>query len=146
MRFRKILEDLEWSARSPDLNPSDFWLWGFPKDREHQRHATNEAGLKASIVGNVSLIPNDMLHASVDNAVGGPSRRMNSRRTSPIPPSATHPATLRLQSRTRGRKWNTLPLAGSHLLDCVALVYDDQLKRPDFVLEVMRANDLMDLI
>ncbi|GBN05550.1 hypothetical protein AVEN_246545-1 [Araneus ventricosus] len=33
-----------------------------------------------------------------------------------------------------------------HLLDCVALVYDGLLQRPDFVLEVMRANDLMDLI
>ncbi|GBL99821.1 hypothetical protein AVEN_162831-1 [Araneus ventricosus] len=33
-----------------------------------------------------------------------------------------------------------------HLLDCVVLVYDDLLKRPDFVLEVMKANDLMDLI
>ncbi|GBN79882.1 hypothetical protein AVEN_77778-1 [Araneus ventricosus] len=33
-----------------------------------------------------------------------------------------------------------------HLLDCVALVYDDLLMRPDFVLEVMKANGLMDLI
>ncbi|GBN22406.1 hypothetical protein AVEN_57971-1 [Araneus ventricosus] len=33
-----------------------------------------------------------------------------------------------------------------HLLDCVVLVYDDLFKRPDFVLEVMKANDLMDLI
>ncbi|GBM92415.1 hypothetical protein AVEN_240726-1 [Araneus ventricosus] len=33
-----------------------------------------------------------------------------------------------------------------HLLDCFALVYDDLLKRPDFVLEVMKANDVMDLI
>ncbi|GBN75518.1 hypothetical protein AVEN_262081-1 [Araneus ventricosus] len=33
-----------------------------------------------------------------------------------------------------------------HLLDCVALVYDDLLKRPDFMLEVMKANDFMVLI
>ncbi|GBN90761.1 hypothetical protein AVEN_113622-1, partial [Araneus ventricosus] len=33
-----------------------------------------------------------------------------------------------------------------HLLDCVALVYDDLLKRPDFVLEVMKPSDLMHLI
>ncbi|GBN73740.1 hypothetical protein AVEN_101846-1 [Araneus ventricosus] len=32
-----------------------------------------------------------------------------------------------------------------HLLDCFALVYDDLLKRPDFVLEV-KSNDVMDLI
>ncbi|GBM61087.1 hypothetical protein AVEN_242900-1 [Araneus ventricosus] len=33
-----------------------------------------------------------------------------------------------------------------HLLDCVALVYDDLFRRRGFVLEVMKANDLMDLI
>ncbi|GBM21205.1 hypothetical protein AVEN_265812-1 [Araneus ventricosus] len=43
-------------------------------------------------------------------------------------------------------KYNMVEATPQHLLDCVALVYDDLLKRPDFVLEVMRANDLMDLI
>ncbi|GBM45801.1 hypothetical protein AVEN_31551-1, partial [Araneus ventricosus] len=33
-----------------------------------------------------------------------------------------------------------------HLLYCFALVYDDLLKRPDFVLEVMKSNDIMDMI
>ncbi|GBL77822.1 hypothetical protein AVEN_153019-1 [Araneus ventricosus] len=41
---------------------------------------------------------------------------------------------------------NMIEATPQHLLDCVALVYDDLLKRPDFVLEVMKANDLMDLI
>ncbi|GBN50522.1 hypothetical protein AVEN_229346-1 [Araneus ventricosus] len=43
-------------------------------------------------------------------------------------------------------KFNMIEVTPPHLLDCAALVYDDLLKRPDFVLEVMRANDLMDLI
>ncbi|GBL85913.1 hypothetical protein AVEN_63227-1 [Araneus ventricosus] len=43
-------------------------------------------------------------------------------------------------------KCNMIEATPQHLLDCVALVYDDMLKRPDFVLEVMKANDLMDLI
>ncbi|GBM35996.1 hypothetical protein AVEN_78092-1 [Araneus ventricosus] len=43
-------------------------------------------------------------------------------------------------------KCNMIEATPQHLLDCVGLVYDDLLKRPDFVLEVMRANDLMDLI
>ncbi|GBM56583.1 hypothetical protein AVEN_133068-1 [Araneus ventricosus] len=43
-------------------------------------------------------------------------------------------------------KCNMIEAAQRHLLDCVALVYDDLLKRPDFVLEVMKANDLLDLI
>ncbi|GBO02911.1 hypothetical protein AVEN_269327-1 [Araneus ventricosus] len=43
-------------------------------------------------------------------------------------------------------KCNMTEAAPQHLLDCVASVYDGLLKRPDFVLEVMRANDLLDLI
>ncbi|GBL97677.1 hypothetical protein AVEN_79522-1, partial [Araneus ventricosus] len=43
-------------------------------------------------------------------------------------------------------KCNMIEAIPQHLLDCVALVYDDLLKRPDFVLDVMKANDLMDLI
>ncbi|GBN02703.1 hypothetical protein AVEN_260572-1, partial [Araneus ventricosus] len=43
-------------------------------------------------------------------------------------------------------KCNTIEATPQHLLDCVALVYDDLLKQPDFVLEVMKANGLMDLI
>ncbi|GBO32545.1 hypothetical protein AVEN_24446-1 [Araneus ventricosus] len=43
-------------------------------------------------------------------------------------------------------KCNMIEATPQHLLDCVALMYDDLLKPPDFVLEVMKANDLMDLI
>ncbi|GBM46166.1 hypothetical protein AVEN_48687-1 [Araneus ventricosus] len=43
-------------------------------------------------------------------------------------------------------KCNMIEATPQHLLDCVALVYDDLFKRPDFVLEMMKANDLMDLI
>ncbi|GBN78034.1 hypothetical protein AVEN_219105-1 [Araneus ventricosus] len=43
-------------------------------------------------------------------------------------------------------KCNMIEATPQHLLDCVAFMYDDLLERPYFVLEVMRANDLMDLI
>ncbi|GBN03499.1 hypothetical protein AVEN_116544-1 [Araneus ventricosus] len=43
-------------------------------------------------------------------------------------------------------KCNMIGATPQHLLDCVALVYDDLFKRLHFVLEVMKANDLMDLI
>ncbi|GBO31146.1 hypothetical protein AVEN_57370-1 [Araneus ventricosus] len=43
-------------------------------------------------------------------------------------------------------KCNMIEATPQHLLDCVALLYDDLLVRPDFVLEVMKANDLMDVI
>ncbi|GBL81680.1 hypothetical protein AVEN_93464-1 [Araneus ventricosus] len=40
---------------------------------------------------------------------------------------------------------NMIEATPQHLLDCVVLVYD-LLKRPDLLLEVMKANDLMNLI
>ncbi|GBM53354.1 hypothetical protein AVEN_165031-1 [Araneus ventricosus] len=43
-------------------------------------------------------------------------------------------------------KCNMIEATPQHPLDYVALVCDDLLKRPDFVLEVMKANDLMNLI
>ncbi|GBM11625.1 hypothetical protein AVEN_16942-1 [Araneus ventricosus] len=43
-------------------------------------------------------------------------------------------------------KCNMIEATPQHILDCIALVYDDVLKRPDFVLEVTKANDRMDLI
>ncbi|GBM23822.1 hypothetical protein AVEN_91153-1 [Araneus ventricosus] len=47
---------------------------------------------------------------------------------------------------SRSEKFSICNMIEANLLGCVALVYDDLLKRPDFVLEVMRANDLVDLI
>ncbi|GBO36586.1 hypothetical protein AVEN_149439-1 [Araneus ventricosus] len=56
-----------------------------------------------------------------------------------------HSKTLRLSRSDKkiniGTKCNVIEATPQHLLDCVALVYDDLLKRPDFVLEVMKAND-----
>ncbi|GBN86984.1 hypothetical protein AVEN_86135-1 [Araneus ventricosus] len=43
-------------------------------------------------------------------------------------------------------KCNMIEVTPQHLLGCVALVYDDLLKRLDFVLEMIKANDLMGLI
>ncbi|KAJ4437726.1 hypothetical protein ANN_17871 [Periplaneta americana] len=39
----------EWPSRSPDLNPCDFWLWGYLKDRVYQGNIRSLADLKASI-------------------------------------------------------------------------------------------------
>ncbi|GBO04409.1 hypothetical protein AVEN_17956-1 [Araneus ventricosus] len=64
--------------------------------------------------------------------------------------SSGHLKTLRFsrgyKKLTICTKCNMIEATPQHLLHCVALAYDDLLKRPDFVLEVMRANDLMDLI
>ncbi|GBN01043.1 hypothetical protein AVEN_261623-1 [Araneus ventricosus] len=43
-------------------------------------------------------------------------------------------------------KCNMIEATPQHLLDCLALVYDDLLKRPYLLLEMMKEYDLMDLI
>ncbi|GBN31937.1 hypothetical protein AVEN_267095-1 [Araneus ventricosus] len=64
--------------------------------------------------------------------------------------SSGHLETLRFSSGDKKfnicTKCKMTEATPQHLLDCVALVYDDLLKLPDFVLEVTKANDLMDLI
>ncbi|GBL81541.1 hypothetical protein AVEN_143789-1 [Araneus ventricosus] len=64
--------------------------------------------------------------------------------------SSGHLKTLRFSSGDKKfnicTKCNMIEATPKHPLDCVTLVYDDLLKRPDFVLEVMKANDIMDLI
>ncbi|GBM92847.1 hypothetical protein AVEN_72430-1 [Araneus ventricosus] len=64
--------------------------------------------------------------------------------------SSAHLKTLRFSRGDKKfnicTKCNMTEATPQHLLDCVALVYDEMLKRPDFVLEVMKANDLVDLI
>ena len=38
-----------WPIRSPDLNPRDFWLWGYLQDRVYQGHVRSLVDLKTSI-------------------------------------------------------------------------------------------------
>ena len=59
----------DWPSRSPDLNPCDFWLWGYLKDRVYQGHVRSLPDLKASIQRHVAQISPDMLRATVDHAV-----------------------------------------------------------------------------
>ncbi|KAF8791010.1 hypothetical protein HNY73_005947 [Argiope bruennichi] len=44
------------SPRSPDLNPCDFWLWGFLKDRVYVGSIRTLHELKASITRHVAAI------------------------------------------------------------------------------------------
>ena len=39
----------EWSLHSPDLNPPDFYLWGFLKDHVYQNNPQTIAELKVAI-------------------------------------------------------------------------------------------------
>lgn len=58
-----------WPPRSPDLNPCDFWLWGYLKSTVYGDNPHNLAELKDAIHRHVRNIPPDMLRATVENAV-----------------------------------------------------------------------------
>ena len=46
-----------WPARFHDLNPRDFWLWGYLKDHIYQGHVQSLVDLKTSIQRYVDHIP-----------------------------------------------------------------------------------------
>lgn len=58
-----------WPPRSPDLNPCDFWLWGFLKDRVYGRSIRTVADLKASITRHVAAIDRETLRATIEHAI-----------------------------------------------------------------------------
>lgn len=58
-----------WPPRSPDLNPCDFWLWGYLKDRVYQRNTNTCWRLKMSIAREIANIPPEMLRASVEQSL-----------------------------------------------------------------------------
>ena len=46
----------EWSLHSPDLNPPDFYLWGFLKDNVYENNPQSIAELKTAIDQNIRAI------------------------------------------------------------------------------------------
>lgn len=45
----RLIDKSKWPPRSPDLNPCDFFLWGYLKDRVYKPMPQNLAELKATI-------------------------------------------------------------------------------------------------
>jgi len=45
---------VEWAPHSPDLNPPDFYLWGFLKDNVYQGNPQTIEELKTAITENKS--------------------------------------------------------------------------------------------
>ena len=56
-------------ARSPDLNPCDFWLRGYFKDRVYQGYIRSLVGLKTGMQRYVPEIPRELLLATIDHAI-----------------------------------------------------------------------------
>ena len=58
-----------WPPRSPDLNPCDFWLWGYLKNLVYRGSLVTLGDLKDSITLHVRNISNDQLRSAVEQAV-----------------------------------------------------------------------------
>ncbi|GBO41116.1 hypothetical protein AVEN_203840-1 [Araneus ventricosus] len=58
-----------WPSRSPDLNPCDFWLWGYLKNLVYRGHLVTLADLKESIALHAKSISVDQIQSAVEQAV-----------------------------------------------------------------------------
>jgi hypothetical protein len=58
-----------WPPRSPDLNPCDFWLWGYLKDSVFSAPIANLAELKARITQRILTVTPETLRSVVEHAV-----------------------------------------------------------------------------
>ena len=63
---------IEWPARSPDLTPPDFFLWGYLKDKVYAQKSKDLVELKSRIENEIKLINSDLckrvLHSIVDQS------------------------------------------------------------------------------
>lgn len=58
---------MEWPARSPDLSPLDFFLWGHVKNNVYKERPRNLDDLKTRITAEMRRIPEDMLERTIIN-------------------------------------------------------------------------------
>lgn len=58
---------MDWPPYSPDLNPCDYFLWGYVKDRVYANKITNTDQLTASILSVINSIDKDMRDRVLDN-------------------------------------------------------------------------------
>ena len=59
--------DLNWPARSPDLAPCDFFLWGYLKSLVYNDRPRTLEALKDNIRANILQIPVEMLERVHEN-------------------------------------------------------------------------------
>lgn len=59
--------DIEWPARSPDLSPLDFFLWGYLKGKVYRNKPQSVDELKNAIRTEISLIGQDVLQKVMEN-------------------------------------------------------------------------------
>ena len=66
-RLISLRGDLPWPARSPDLAPCDFFLWGYLKSIVYNDRPQTLAHLKTNIRNAIAEIPVDMLQRVTRN-------------------------------------------------------------------------------
>ena len=59
--------DIGWPARSPDLNPCDFFLWGYLKSKVYSNRSQSIEQLKDAIRLEITAIPHEMSRRVIDN-------------------------------------------------------------------------------
>ena len=64
---------LEWAARSPDLTPLDFYLWGYVKQKVYKNYHNDLDELRTSITNVIHSIQPDVLKTVFSNI----SKRLN---------------------------------------------------------------------
>ena len=62
-----LRDDIGWPARSPDLNPCDFFLWGYLKSKVFSYRPQSLEELKRAIRFEIAAIPPEMIHRVIEN-------------------------------------------------------------------------------
>jgi hypothetical protein len=60
----------EWPARSPDLTPCDFFLWGWAKNKMHHTKPHTLEELEARILDVITNVPHNFLQKTADSILG----------------------------------------------------------------------------
>ena len=61
--------DFEWPPRSPDLTASDFWPWGYLKDKVYVNKPRTIQELKSNIRQEILSVPPQMLKSVMENSL-----------------------------------------------------------------------------
>jgi hypothetical protein len=56
-----------WPARSPDLSPPDYFLWGYLKDRVYNDHPRTLNELRVNIAAAINAISPELLNNAVSS-------------------------------------------------------------------------------
>ena len=62
-----LCDDIGLPARSPDLNPCDFFLWGYLKSKVFTYHPQSLKELKQVIHFEIAAIPLKMIHQVIES-------------------------------------------------------------------------------